>query len=549
MDSIVIKGIPEGGVRHATLRVSFANTEISQVTSLLRRPVVGPGACSAGGGESVCEDQMEGRSSMVVRARSRIGMPPFLVAVMVVALMAVGLATPSVAVAATRVPTGVELVKNGKFASGVDGWRTNRPSEHVLSSSSEGRNSSKAARIAIKSTQTAVLNDVVDTLADVPAGTSFEMGVWVRSSRAGVVANVKAREVSGSKSVTHAAKVRLDNTNYKFIKLSFATTLEGSTLDLNVLFWSTEVGQSVFVDEVSLVNPVTAPPAAAPPASAPLANTCQRATPSGSMYGVSMSTGSQTGPEAIAALDKHFGLTVPTVRVFDPGVPMSWSSPRTAAMKGRDLIMSFRPMPKEILAGRHDAAIKAWFQQAPSTSRIYWSYIHEPEPLINSGAFTAADYRAAWRHIDKIADSVCRTNMYATLILTGWTTEPASKRDWRSYYAGDDVIDVMAFDPYNGVHDPGRTYYATPASIFGNPIRVAKEAGKPFAIAETGTRIVVGDAGGKGRAAWLADAGAYLRANKAVFVTYFNSTRDGHWLLDDAVSRDAWAAQMRQSKK
>lgn len=278
-------------------------------------------------------------------------------------------------------------------------------------------------------------------------------------------------------------------------------------------------------------------------------NRCTRPAPTGSVFGTSLSTSTMNGPKAVAALDQHFGMTVPALRVFDPGMVGEWSRPRTPVFKGRTLIMSFRPSPKEVLSGQYDAAFKAWFNQAPADSTIYWSYVHEPESKIRNGDFTADEYRAAWRRLDAIADSVCRQNMYATLILTGWTTESASKQEWQTYYPGGDVIDVMAFDPYNGVYDPGRTYYRSPESLYGNPLRVAREAGKPFAIAETGSRIVVGDSGGRKRAEWLADMADYLRANNALFVTYFHSTRDGHWLLDDAVSRDSWTAQMRRSKK
>lgn len=262
-----------------------------------------------------------------------------------------------------------------------------------------------------------------------------------------------------------------------------------------------------------------------------------------------MSTSKMSAPKSVAELDSHFGMTVPALRVFDTGMVGPWSKPRTPAIKGRTLIMSFRPLPQEVLTGQHDAAFKAWFEQAPADSTIYWSYGHEPEPKILNGDYTAAQYRAAWQRLDKIADSVCRQNMYATLILTGWTTESESKRDWRTYYPGGDVIDVMAFDPYNGVYDQERNYYASPEAMYKNPIRVAREAGKPFAIAETGSRIVVGDSDGRRRAAWLKEMGDYLRAHNALFVTYFHSTRGAHWILDDAVSRDAWAAQMRQSKK
>ena len=64
-------------------------------------------------------------------------------------------------------------------------------------------------------------------------------------------------------------------------------------------------------------------------------------------------------------------------------------------------------------------------------------------------------------------------------------------------------------------------------------MRRSQEMGKPWALAETGSRLIPGDSGSK-RAAWLTSVGTYLRQNGAVYGTYFNSTRDANWMLDDS---------------
>jgi hypothetical protein len=245
----------------------------------------------------------------------------------------------------------------------------------------------------------------------------------------------------------------------------------------------------------------------------------------------------------LADLDALFGLRLEALRLFDPDLPASWNSARAASTAGRTLIVSFRPMPQDVLAGKYDRELRTFFANAPSNQTIYWSYIHEPEPLIDKGTFTADQYRRAWQRIAGFANEACKANLHPTLILTGWTSSPASKRDWRTYYAGDDVVQVLAWDPYNGVHEPDRTYYASAESMFGDIVRIARESGKPFGIAETGSRLIPGD-DGRGRAAWLTSVGDYLRANGAAFVTYFQSTRDANWLLEDQYSRAAWAAQV-----
>ena len=61
-------------------------------------------------------------------------------------------------------------------------------------------------------------------------------------------------------------------------------------------------------------------------------------------------------------------------------------------------------------------------------------------------------------------------------------------------------------------------------------------------MAELGSRLAVGD-DGSGRAAWLADVGAYAREHDAAFVLYFD-VNDGadpkDFTLGDPSSISAW---------
>src|SRR4051812_20860726 len=91
----------------------------------------------------------------------------------------------------------------------------------------------------------------------------------------------------------------------------------------------------------------------------------------------------------------------------------------------------------------------------------------------------SAQYKAAWRHIAKIADASGKP-LRATLILMGWTAKPQSGRNFADFYPGADVIDVLAWDCYAwGPND-------TPASVYGAARSLSQQAGKPWAVAETG---------------------------------------------------------------
>jgi hypothetical protein len=269
------------------------------------------------------------------------------------------------------------------------------------------------------------------------------------------------------------------------------------------------------------------------------APSCDADVPEETLFGSSISTAGIAPEESMRQVDSAFG-RVPVVRAFDPGLPAPWDSRRARATSGRTMVQSFRIPPLEVLSGQHDTYLGDWFASAPDDQVIYWSYLHEPESLIDDGQFSAAEYRAAWAHLRGLADAACKPKLFATLILTGWTATEASGRNWTIYDAGPDVVDVLAFDPYNGAGDQDRAHYEPLRSIIGPVVELVESDGRPWGIAETGSRLAPWD-DGAGRAAWLSELGDLARSGGASFVTYFQSTRGGDWRLDDSASRAAWA--------
>ncbi|HSV40652.1 MAG TPA: hypothetical protein VLI04_17955 [Nocardioidaceae bacterium] len=253
-------------------------------------------------------------------------------------------------------------------------------------------------------------------------------------------------------------------------------------------------------------------------------------------FGSSLSTVSLSFTESLAAEQRKFG-RLRAVRIFDPALPPAnaWSN-RSAALGKRMVVTSFRMPPAEVLAGTYDAAIVRFFREAPLEGKVLWSYLHEPEPQILAGAFTAKQYRQAFRRLVDLATHACHRNLHPTLILTGWTADAASGRDWRDYYPGPRYISVLGWDPYNS---EAPTSYESPRSIYGPVVQASRETNKPFGIAETGSVLIAGD-DGTARAEWLQRVGRYLTRKQALFVTYFDSTRDGHYRLDDTPSIQAW---------
>src|SRR3954449_1019326 len=254
-------------------------------------------------------------------------------------------------------------------------------------------------------------------------------------------------------------------------------------------------------------KPAAAPaPAAAPkPAPAPAAATIE--------WGSSvMAYGGENYAQAFTRVGNQ--LKPETVRFFHRGAP-SWPTAKTG---NSPLVISFALPPQEVVNGTHDAKLRAFFAATPRPT--YWTYKHEPEDDMERGAFTSAQYKAAWRHIAKIADASGKP-LRATLILMGWTAKPQSGRNFADFYPGADVIDVLAWDCYAwGPND-------TPAGVYGAARSLSQQAGKPWAVAETGvgSKYFTNQADRRAKltemSRWLANSNP-----RPEFVTYFDSDPD-----------------------
>jgi len=268
-------------------------------------------------------------------------------------------------------------------------------------------------------------------------------------------------------------------------------------------------------------------------------STCKQATLSGTKFGVNLDlSNGRSMSDAWEHAVSSFG-TPDVVRVFNSGAPSNWNAATVA--KGADISVSFKILPKDVLSGKYDSKLRSWFRAAPSNVAVYWTYYHEPEDQIENGTFTAADYRAAWKHIVDIQRETCQPNLHSMLILMDWTVASGSGRTFSDYYPGSKYIDVLGWDPYNPWQH--NTEYKDPSAIFGKLISVSKAQGKPFAIAETGS-LLEGNDKGAGRAAWLKKTASYLQDNGALFVTYFDTLTPlgNDFRLTDAASKNAWKA-------
>lgn len=227
----------------------------------------------------------------------------------------------------------------------------------------------------------------------------------------------------------------------------------------------------------------------------------------------------------------------PIVRLYSPGAPPAWDE---LILRAGDaaIVVSFKFDPAVVLSGAADARLRAWFAAAPTDRDVYWVYFHEPEDNIEAGAFTAGQFRAAWRHIDWLAQQASSTRLFGTVVLMCWTLDDRADRTWTDYVPAGPPPDVLAWDCYNR---PAETAdgYASPDDLFDASVDVSEQVGSRWAIGELGSVLAGGD-DGSGRAAWLRSVADYSRERDAAFVTYFHSMIDGAYALNDPASQQAW---------
>jgi hypothetical protein len=260
--------------------------------------------------------------------------------------------------------------------------------------------------------------------------------------------------------------------------------------------------------------------------------------PAGTLCGASFEAESgETYKQALVREDNLFG-GLGAVRIFNGGMPPAWPGPLDLGT--RPSVVSFKANPKDINAGKQDAYLSNWFATSPRDRDVYWTFYHEPEDNIASGEFTAADYRTAWQRLSGLARAAGNPRLHATMVLMEWTLNSGSGRNWRDYYPGNGVLDVLAWDVYNYDSQAAKGVYVTPASLLDHIVSTNASVGLPYGVAEMGSHIAKGDDGTK-RAAWVRSMNQYLTGHGSLWNLWFDiNWSTGDYRLRDAAGLAAW---------
>ena len=175
--------------------------------------------------------------------------------------------------------------------------------------------------------------------------------------------------------------------------------------------------------------------------------------------------GSETNDQAITNYEQTIGRTLGLVHYYHRGTTLFPTGPEIARARqagaNRLLLENWKPENgstwAQVAAGAQDAEIDAEAAHIKATfpERFFLAVHHEPEDEVIETAgsgFTAADYRAMFRHVvlRLRADGV--DNAVTVADYTG-APKWGSQSWYDAMYPGDDVVDWLAEDPY--VMSPG----------------------------------------------------------------------------------------------
>ena len=249
-----------------------------------------------------------------------------------------------------------------------------------------------------------------------------------------------------------------------------------------------------------------------------------------------------SGVSGLDAATAQFG-HMPVIRAYYPAtvpLPSQWRS-GVLGLSHASVVLSFRPLPGQILSGADDAALRRFFDAAPRGHAIYYSYYHEPEAHIKAGEFTLGQYKAAWAHIVTIADEAHNPYLHATLILQHQDADPGDQYNFRDYLPPGGIISTLGWDAYPQGTQENRPQPTSPAQFMGPAVAASKSVGLPFGFAE----FALGTP--RDRPQWLTEVANYMDSNGALFGTLFDAAGFPLTVLHDSASINTWRALVARS--
>ncbi|MBM9475525.1 hypothetical protein JL107_03610 [Nakamurella flavida] len=256
------------------------------------------------------------------------------------------------------------------------------------------------------------------------------------------------------------------------------------------------------------------------------------------------------------ALEALVGTRFPQMSWFSTwGVAWPKGGGQQAARSRHDLLVAWQPtldgrrpvLFSDIVAGRHDDYLTRFFTAAARhPGRVTVRFAHEPNGTgypwsVAAGGCvrSTAEYVAGWRYVVEFHRRISRRWTEQNVRFC-WcvTTRDRGGIPLEEYYPGDDWVDVLAVDVYNGY---GGTW-ASPRGLLAAPYArlTALNEAAPVWIAELGCREPAKDEPGaradprRSKADWLSSLFAMTEYPRLESVNFFHADRTHDWRLDSS---------------
>jgi hypothetical protein len=198
-----------------------------------------------------------------------------------------------------------------------------------------------------------------------------------------------------------------------------------------------------------------------------------------------------------------------TARVFHSGMlPVRWTWVNDGLSDSRRSQVSFKVPPAALASGTYDATITSWLDSIPHGWTVWLTFWHEPNNELRDGAFTPADFLAAWHRLSRLVrtTSASRPDRVVLLVPTfsrylldtsgwsdGWVPAPSD-------------VDFISWDVYGnptGGAGLGSSYPPVPPLV-DTCLRVTQRLGyQHWGISEFNTPRRTWDTDESQRVKWL----------------------------------------------
>jgi beta-mannanase len=197
-----------------------------------------------------------------------------------------------------------------------------------------------------------------------------------------------------------------------------------------------------------------------------------------------------------------------------------------------------------LVDGSYDSYVTAFARQVKNwDGQLGIRFMHELNaPFYPWGANvngnSPAEAIAAWRHVRTIFDAEGADNVVWVWCVN---VQQPGYADYASLYPGDDTVDWVAVDGYNGGDALPWGGWRTPEQVFGSSFDALKKlTDRPLAITEVASVEQGGD-----KARWVSDLFGLVEKNDVCVLIWFEYNKEADWRVES--SAGAAAALRREA--